>query len=359
MAVWNRRLHGDRHKCAGMNRIRVFVGLSYDDLTPGGDRRSMVVPLLMNRLAAAISTSLFVLGLSAAAAQEPTLATVLDRAATYVADFERQLSGIVAEERYVQEVKAFSRRSGCPAEATYTAILRCRGQLTTPIRLELKSDLLLVQAARKWVQFRDVFEADGVSVRDRPERLTRLFLVESAASRDRIGAILKESARYNIGDIQRNINTPVFALQILERSNQPRFKFKRSNDRVPDGVKKEPALPGAFRTSTEVWAIEYEEKQPGTIIRTTDYRDLPSRGRFWIEPDTGHVLISELVARNRAVHATVDVSYQSEPLLGLLVPIEMRERYDDHRGARIDAVASYGRFRQFQVNTNETFLINR
>jgi hypothetical protein len=108
-----------------------------------------------------------------------------------------------------------------------------------------------------------------------------------------------------------------------------------------------------------VWTIEYEEKQPGTIIRTTDYRDLPSRGRFWIEPDTGHVLISELVARNRAVHATVDVSYQSEPLLGLLVPIEMRERYGDHRGARIDAVASYGRFRQFQVNTNETFLINR
>jgi len=296
-----------------------------------------------------------------AAAQPLTLARVLDRAATYVADFERQLSGIVAEERYVQEVKAFARRSGCPASGTYMAILSCRGQLTTPMRLELKSDLLLVQSAatRKWVQFRDVFEADGVSVRDRHERLTRLFLDESAASRNQVGAILKESARYNIGDIQRNINTPVFALQILEQSNQPRFKFKRSNDRVPDGVKKEPAVPGAFRTSIEVWAIEYEEKQPGTIIRTTDYRDLPSRGRFWIEPDTGRVLISELVARNRTVHGTVDVSYQSEPLLGLLVPIEMRERYDDIRGARIEAVATYGRFRQFQVNVDEQFLIKK
>ena len=151
----------------------------------------------------------------------------------------------------------------------------------------------------------------------------------------------------------------MFALQILERSNQPRFKFKRTNDRVPDGVKKEPAVSAAFRTSIEVWAIEYEEKQRGTLIRTTDYRDLPSRGRFWIEPDTGRVLISELVARNRAVHGTVDVSYQSEPLLGLLVPIEMRERYDDQRGARIEAVATYGRFRQFQVNTSETFLIKR
>ena len=290
-----------------------------------------------------------------AAAQPPTLARVLDRAATYVADFERQLSGIVAEERYVQEVKAFARRAGCPANATYTAILRCRGQLTTPIRLELKSDLLLVQsaAARKWLQFRDVFEADGVAVRDRPERLTRLFLEESAASRGQVAAILKESARYNIGDIQRNINTPVFALQYLERSNQSRFRFKRTNNRVPEGVKNEPAPPGVFRTSVEVWAIEYEEKEPGTFIRTTDFKDLPSRGRFWIEPDTGRVLISELVARNRAVNGIVDVSYQSDPLLGLLVPVEMRERYDDRHGARIQAIATYGRFRQFQVKVDE------
>src|SRR6266849_753176 len=123
----------------------------------------------MNRLAAVLSTALFMLGqIAAAAAQQLTLARVLDRAATYVADFERQLSGIVAEERYVQEVKAFARRSGCPPSGTYMAILSCRGQLTTPMRLELKSDLLLVQSAatRKWVQFRDVFEADGVSVRD-------------------------------------------------------------------------------------------------------------------------------------------------------------------------------------------------
>jgi hypothetical protein len=93
------------------------------------------------------------------------------------------------------------------------------------------------------------------------------------------------------------------------------------------------------------------------MIRTIDHRDLPSRGRFWIESDTGRVLISELVARNRQVRGTVDVSYQSEPLLGLLVPIEMRERYDDHHGARIEAIATYGRFRQFQVKVDETFLI--
>ena len=47
-----------------------------------------------------------------APARPAPLDTVLERAGAYVAEFQRQLSGIVAEERYVQEVKAFARRSG-------------------------------------------------------------------------------------------------------------------------------------------------------------------------------------------------------------------------------------------------------
>src|SRR5437763_14562080 len=42
------------------------------------------------------------------AGQTPTLAIVLDRAATYVADFHRRLSSIVAEEQYVQDWKSVS-----------------------------------------------------------------------------------------------------------------------------------------------------------------------------------------------------------------------------------------------------------
>jgi hypothetical protein len=40
----------------------------------------------------------------------------------------------------------------------------------------------------------------------------------------------------------------------------------------------------------------------------------------------------------------VTVSYQSEPLMGFLVPVEMHESYLG-RGERITGDASYGRFR--------------
>jgi len=66
----------------------------------------------------------------------------------------------------------------------------------------------------------------------------------------------------------------------------------------------------------------------------------------WIEPGTGRVLLTELLSENREVRATIAVSFQSEPLLGLLVPVEMRERYEGRRnGSRIECTATYSNFR--------------
>src|SRR6476659_3017497 len=91
-----------------------------------------------------------------AAAQEPALDAVLQRAGRYVTDFQRLLSGVVAEETYRQELH----------EAA--AISPTRPRMSAgPTRRELKSDLLRVkpQGSDRWIQFRDVFEVDGKQVR--------------------------------------------------------------------------------------------------------------------------------------------------------------------------------------------------
>jgi hypothetical protein len=272
--------------------------------------------------------------------QRVKLETVLGRAADYVADFHRQLSSIVAEERYVQNwMRVLDRQRGT-------------NQLA---HRELVSDLLLVkpEGFRAWMEFRDVFEVDGTAVRERDERLVKMFLTPSISTNEQIAKILAESARFNIGDINRNVNTPIFPLLFLERDNHFRFKFKQTEDRKPTTAA-DTSTDGAFRVSTEVWVIAYEEKAAHTMIRTDGEKDLPSKGRFWIDPATGHVLMSELTAENRHIRATIDVSYQSEPLLGLLVPIEMRERYESKRsGTLVEGRATYGRFRQFQVKVDE------
>jgi hypothetical protein len=62
--------------------------------------------------------------------------------------------------------------------------------------------------------------------------------------------------------------------------------------------------------------------------------------------------MTELVMENRDMLATITVSYQSEPLLGFNVPVAMQEQYHG-RAEYVEGIATYGRFRQFQVKTDE------
>jgi hypothetical protein len=99
--------------------------------------------------------------------------------------------------------------------------------------------------------------------------------------------------------------------------------------------------------------VTFREVAPHTLIRTTSLADLPARGRFWIEPATGRVRLAELTAQDRDVRGTIEVSYQSEPLLGLLVPIEMREAYEAPSCIeRITATATYSDFRRLNTPPN-------
>jgi hypothetical protein len=271
---------------------------------------------------------------AAPVAQEPSLDIVLARAGAYVVEFQKQLAGIVAEEHYAQ------RSLGRSGLARLTAdTIRSR---------DLKADLLLLkpEGSDRWIQFRDVFEVDGKPVRDRNERLVKLFLEPTASTASLAENITTESTRYNIGNLQRTVNVPVLALSILVPAAQPRFRFTRTKNRKPE-------LAAAPKAAT-AWVVAFEEVREGTIIRTTNERDMPSRGRFWIEPDTGRVLMSEISAESTALRAVIDVSYVPDLRVGLLVPGEMREKYNIYTdGSRVDGKATYGRFRQFQVKVDE------
>ena len=146
---------------------------------------------------------------------------VLERAAAYVAEFYRRLSGIVAEEHYVQDWYA----------------VRPEGKTSLGHR-ELRSDLVLMKPGgdAPWTEFRDVFEVDGRTIRTRDDRLEHMLREPTSLASAHVSTILAESARFNIGDVDRNVNTPLFTLRFLEAANQARFKFKRSRRcRAGDG----------------------------------------------------------------------------------------------------------------------------
>ena len=165
---------------------------------------------------------------------------------------------------------------------------------------------------------------------------------------DQAELIAQESSRYNIGNLLRTLNLPLLALAILDPAHQQRFVFKRIEKRADAPVRSGAAAAKA------VWVIEYREVEPQTIIRTTNFRDMPSRGRFWIEPETGQVLASELIVEDLTIRGVISVGYDLEPALQVMVPIQMQEHYDVYRDvSRVMGVATYSKFRQFQVKVDE------
>jgi hypothetical protein len=264
------------------------------------------------------------------AVAQTDVSVLVDRASAYVETFQRQFGSVVAEERYEQRLRRIP-------NPTNTSLQQRGGG--GPQETTLVSDFLLVEVKGEgWVPFRDVFERDGKPVRDREERLAKIFLKGERNAFEQARAVMTEGARYNIGNINRNINAPTLALAFLTEQHRRRFEFKLG--------KRDDADPGV--------EIEYRETARPTFVSTTGGRDLPVKGRFWINETDGTVLRSELDAVDTGVEAHITVTYERDEGIGLFAPARMEERYRRPRDPmEVQGVATYSRFRRFQVSTTE------
>jgi hypothetical protein len=253
----------------------------------------------------------------------PNLITVLLRASAYVAGYVKAMTSVVSEERYEQTLF----RKG---DWTGAGVI---------VRRTLVSDYLLVavSGSSQWLPFRDVYSVDGVPVRDRSDRLLKLFVESPADAYNQALRIREESSRYNIGSGTRDTNVPTFALQFLSDELRGGFTFTlKGRERLDD---------------LETVVVEYLETSLPSVIVGRQNEDVPSRGRFWIDPTDGRIVRTLLETRPNGGVNTLDVVYRYEPRLGILVPGEMNER----RKADAEVVegrATYSNFRRFQVDTS-------
>ena len=89
-----------------------------------------------------------------------------------------------------------------------------------------------------------------------------------------------------------------------------------------------------------------------TLLRGQSNSDIPATGLIWLDQNTGRVVRTKLEVGPGRVPAAIVTSFGLEPVLGVHVPREMRDRYPDGM-SEIRGVATYGRFRRFEVHTGE------
>jgi hypothetical protein len=274
-----------------------------------------------------------------ATTQGGDLQSLLGKGTAYVAGYEKAFSLLVSEEYYVQEVRR-PINPGSNLSRNNPGGGMTGGNVVE--RQVLRSDYLLVQLGEGagWMPFRDVFEVNASKVRDREDRLAKLFLSNDASRFDLADRIMAESTRYNVGKLTRTINIPTLAMMFLHDRVRDRFRFTMQGDDSAAGL--------------PVTRIAFRETARPTLIKTTRGRDLPLDGQIWIHPATGAVLKTHLNAGDPVLRVGITVTFRDDPDAGIWVPAQMEEFYQEQNSSNeIFATATYSNARKFQVSTDE------
>ncbi|MCC6989396.1 MAG: hypothetical protein IT181_10380 [Acidobacteria bacterium] len=276
-----------------------------------------------------------------AQSSDQALDGLLGSAAAYVRSYEERFSVLVAEERYVQEIR---RPDNNPVAGNLTRNNPGGGFASNGgvrKRAVLRSDFLLVRLGEGagWMPFRDTFNVNGDRVIDRSDRLAKLFTEPSDASFDAAARIMADSTRYNLGSTTRTVNIPTLALMFLHPTVRERFTFTRDGEETLDG--------------RLAWRVEYHETARPALIKTTRGRDLPASGRLWIEAATGVVLKTTMTAADPLVRALITTTYRRDATLDLWVPARMEDYYKaDSEVDEVTGIATYSNYRTFTVATD-------
>jgi len=259
--------------------------------------------------------------------------TVLSSAMRYTMNYEQRFAVLAADEHYVQELQRPPNPGDNLSRSNPGGGMRGGGTMNVQ---NFKSDYILVQLGMDgegWMPFRDTYEVKGKKVRDRDERLLKLFMSNHRERFEKAADYSKDSAKHNLGNVARTINIPLLGMMLLHPRVNERFEFTDGGEENFDGR--------IFRK-----AVFREVARP-TLVKTTRGRDLALTGAIWIDPFNGTVMRTEMNAADPIVRCQVTVTFRRDDGLDLFVPEKMEEYYKATIGLDdILATATYSNVRR-------------
>jgi hypothetical protein len=285
--------------------------------------------------AAALVISLAVLTSHAQIGSQPGsgFTTVLSSAMRYAMNYEQRFALLAADELYVQELQRPPNPGSNLSRSNPGGGMQGGGAIN---QLIIRSDFLLVQLGgdgEGWMPFRDAYEVKGRKLRDRNDRLLKLFTSNDKERFEKAARYSDDTHKHNLGNVARTINIPTLAMMFLHPRVNERFEFTDGGEDNIGGRIVRKAI--------------YKEVARPTLIKTTRGRDLALTGFLWIDPLSGTVIKSELNAADPIVRCQVVVNFRRDEGLDLWVPEKMEEYYKAYSGLDdILATATYTNVRR-------------
>lgn len=245
----------------------------------------------------------FALVVSAAPAmQAPQLPDLLRLTADYHADYVTRISGASLDEQY-------------------QLIDVTGGKMQAVTRIS--SDVVFVNLNGGVTALRDAYAIDTKPLRPRAPRITTLLAAPATPTMKDWDTVIRfpaESSVYFALDIILKVNEPTTALRFIAASAQPSLKYKLQGQKKINGV--------------QTVGLNFDEPaaQDKKYLLATRSNARAS-GRLWVDPATGAVHQTELWVESKGESANVTVKYASHPALGLLLPSESNEQYEEREAA--------------------------
>jgi hypothetical protein len=255
----------------------------------------------------------------AAAADEFSTKSLVKALSAYVTRYQRQFAFVIADERTNQRVTG----KGVVVAERATA-----GELF----------VTYLEAEHTWANVHDVAVVDGQPVADRDD--LRALLRDgsmTATGRD----VAARNARFNIGEVIRNFNEPLFALLVVDdrRVDGVSFSVDRIDRQAPGG----PVATLAFR-----------ERERPTLVKGLRGNTVYSRGSFVIEPTTGRLRQMRITLDDTPVRAELETTFSPHDALQMWVPSTFTEHYvSTASGGREETtcVSEYSNYRRFDTRS--------
>ena len=243
--------------------------------------------------------------------QSPDINELRRRVAVSARRFITEFSNLVTEEEYDQRFSVGSRRR------------------------RLTSDFLLVAfPGRKEVVmvFRDVREVDGKPVRDKQERITKLFLQPFDDAVRRAKDIQREGLRHSVDN--GRMMDPLTVIGYLQPEYQGGFRISLGD------------------VATSLGANVREMSLVPTLARAKTAKP----ARAWVSETTGEVLKTELREGFGARALVTTTTFGVDPVLKIRVPVEMRDEVPRGNDEFI-GTATYSNFRRFEVTAESVVTV--
>jgi hypothetical protein len=225
-----------------------------------------------------------------------SMRAVVGAAAAYVAEYQRQLTSILADELYTQDVV-----DQVPRDPKLPRFRTLRSEVF----------FMFTLANHDWMAIRDVMAVDGQPLGDRPDLREAL---QTLPAREVASTFKSYNSRFNIGRTFRNFNEPTLALLVLDGHHRDRFSFDRRRvERSGDTV---------------LVTLTFAERESPTLIHDVKRGRVFSKGELIVEAGTGRIRRAVLTAKIAEVQVELTTTYSADDRLGMWVPTQFRERYE-------------------------------